>query len=57
MARKPKGSHRAYKEWAPSVRLLEQNIIKIKNIIIITQLNNKQWLTFWATNCIELKQI
>ena len=57
MARKPKGSHRAYKEWAPSVRLLEQNIIKIKNIIIITQLNNKRWLTFWATNCIELKQI
>ena len=51
MARKPKGSHRAYKEWAPSVRLLEQNII------IIAQLNNKRWLTFWATNCIELKLI
>ena len=29
MARKPKGSHRAYKEWAPSVKLVEQNIIII----------------------------
>ena len=29
MARKPKRSHRAYKEWAPSVRELEQNIIII----------------------------
>ena len=29
MARKPKRSHRAYKEWAPSVRQLEQNIIII----------------------------
>ena len=29
MARKPKRSQRAYKEWAPSVRLLEQNIIII----------------------------
>ena len=30
MARKPKRSHRAYKEWAPSVRsFLEQNIIII----------------------------
>ena len=26
MARKPKGSHRAYKEWAPSVKYLEQSI-------------------------------
>ena len=57
MARKPKGSHRAYREWAPSVKLLGQNIIEIKSIIISTQLNNKWWLTFWATNCIELKQI
>ena len=24
MAMKPKGNHRAYKEWAPSVRLLQQ---------------------------------
>ena len=29
MARKPKRSHRADKEWAPSVRQLEQNIIII----------------------------
>ena len=29
MAKKPKRSHRAYKEWAPSVRELEQNIIII----------------------------
>ena len=29
MARKPKRNHRAYKEWAPSVRKLEQNIIII----------------------------
>ena len=29
MARKLKRSHRAYKEWAPSVRKLEQNIIII----------------------------
>ena len=29
MARKPKGSHRAYKEWVPSVKLVEQNIIMI----------------------------
>ena len=29
MARKPKKSHYAYKEWAPSVKLLRQNIIKI----------------------------
>ena len=29
MARKPKGSHWAYKEWASSVKLLEQNIIII----------------------------
>ena len=30
MARKPKGSHRAYKEWAPgSVKLLQQNINRI----------------------------
>ena len=57
MARKREGSHRAYREWAPSVKLLGQNIIEIKSIIISTQLNNKWWLTFWATNCIELKQI
>ena len=29
MARKPKRSQRAYKEWAPSVTLLKQNIIII----------------------------
>ena len=29
MARKPKGSHGAYKEWAPSVKLLQQNINRI----------------------------
>ena len=57
MARKREGSHRAYREWAPSVKLLGQNIIEVKSIIISTQLNNKWWLTFWATNCIELKQI
>ena len=31
MARKPKRNHRAYREWAPSVRKLEQNIIIIAN--------------------------
>ena len=41
MARKREGSHRAYREWAPSVKLLGQNIIEIKSIIISTQLNNK----------------
>ena len=34
MARKPKGSHRAYKEWAPSVELLQQNINRIIDAII-----------------------
>ena len=29
MVRKPKGSHLAYKEWAPSVKLSQQNIIRI----------------------------
>ena len=29
MVRKPKGSHRAYKEWSPSVKLLQQNINRI----------------------------
>ena len=29
MAGNPKGSHRAYKEWAPSVKLLQQNINRI----------------------------
>ena len=29
MVWKPKGSHRAYKEWAPSVKLLQQNINRI----------------------------
>ena len=29
MARKPKRSHRAYKEWVPSVRKLEQSFIII----------------------------
>ena len=29
MARKSKKSHQAYKEWAPSVKLLQQNIIRI----------------------------
>ena len=29
MARKPRGSHRAYKEWAPSIKLLQQNINRI----------------------------
>jgi len=29
MARKPKGSHRACKEWAPPVKLLQQNINRI----------------------------
>ena len=29
MVRKPKGSHRAYKEWAPSDKLLQQNINRI----------------------------
>ena len=29
MTRKPKGSHRAYKKWAPSVKLLQQNINRI----------------------------
>ena len=29
MVRKPKKSHYAYKEWAPSVKLLRQNIIRI----------------------------
>ena len=29
MARNPKGSHGAYKEWAPSVKLLDKNIIII----------------------------
>ena len=57
MARKSKGSHRAYRERAPSVKLLGQNIMEIKSIIISTQLNNKRWLTFWAKNCIELKLI
>ena len=57
MARKCKGSHRAYRERAPLVKLLGQNIMEIKSIIISTQLNNKRWLTFWATNCIELKLI
>ena len=31
MVRKPKGSHRAYNGWAPSVKLLDQNIIIITN--------------------------
>ena len=26
MARKPKESHQAYKEWTPSIKLLQQNI-------------------------------
>ena len=34
MARKPKGSHRPYKEWAPSVKLLQQNINRIIDAII-----------------------
>ena len=29
MVRKPEGSYQAYKEWAPLVKLLEQNIIII----------------------------
>ena len=29
MVRKPNGSHLAYNEWAPSVKLLKQNIIII----------------------------
>ena len=29
MARKPKRSHRAYKEWVPSVRSLDQSFIII----------------------------
>lgn len=29
MARKPKGSHPAYKEWALSVKFLQQNINRI----------------------------
>ena len=29
MVRKPKGSHLAYKEWAPSVKLSQQNIIRL----------------------------
>ena len=29
MVKKPKGSHRAYKEWAPSVKILQQNINRI----------------------------
>ena len=29
LERKPKGSHRAYKEWAPSVKILQQNINRI----------------------------
>ena len=29
MAGKPKRSHLAYKEWAPSVKQIEQNIIII----------------------------
>ena len=29
MAGNPKGSHQAYKEWAPSVKLLQQNIYRI----------------------------
>ena len=29
LVRKPKGSHRAYKEWAPSVKILQQNINRI----------------------------
>ena len=29
MAMKPKGNHRAYKEWAPSVKLLQQNMNRI----------------------------
>ena len=37
MARKPKESHRAYKEWAPSVKLVEQNII----IITHAQINGR----------------
>ena len=37
MARKPKGSHWAYKEWAPSVNLSQQNI----NRIIHTKINGK----------------
>ena len=31
MARKPKGSSRAYKEWLRSVKLLQQNINRIIN--------------------------
>ena len=30
MARKPEGCHRAYREWAPSVKLLEQNNLSSK---------------------------
>ena len=38
MARKPKGSHRAYKEWAPgSVKLLQQNI----NRVIYAKINGR----------------
>ena len=29
MARKSKGSHRAYKEWAPSVKSLQQNMNRV----------------------------
>ena len=29
MGRKPKGNHWAYKEWAPSVKLLQQNMNRI----------------------------
>ena len=32
MARKPKGSSRAYKEWLRSVKLLQQNINRIINV-------------------------
>ena len=37
MARKPKGSHRAYKEWVPSVKLVEQNIIMITHAQIYSR--------------------
>ena len=37
MARKPKESHLAYKEWAPSIKSLQQNI----NRIIHSKINGR----------------
>ena len=40
--RKPKGRHRAYKEWAPSVKLLQQNFNRIIKFIFNRNLPTKK---------------